>query len=119
MDIASTRRLCCRRDDHGQGSADGFSRESGVTSSLMRFPAALMAVALIGFVLWDAFEAIVLPRRVTRRWRLARLFYRLTWTLWSAVARRIASRARRESLLGVYGPLSLLFLLGVLEIGRA
>jgi len=84
-----------------------------VTSSVVRFPAALIAVALIGFVLWDAFEAIVLPRRVTRRWRLARLFYRLTWTLWSAVARRIVSRVRRESLLGVYGPLSLLFLLGL------
>jgi len=79
----------------------------------MRLPAALVAVALIGTVLWDAFEAIVLPRRVTRRWRLARLFYRLTWTLWSAVARRIASRVRRESFLGVYGPLSLLLLLAL------
>src|SRR5206468_12415364 len=96
MDIASTRRLCCRRDD--QGSPDEVCRGSRVTSSVVRFPAALMAVVLIGFVLWDAFEAIVLPRRVTRRWRLARLFYRLTWTLWSAVARRIVSRVRRESL---------------------
>jgi hypothetical protein len=73
----------------------------------------LAAAALIGIVLWDAFEAIVLPRRVTRRWRLARLFYRLTWTLWSAVARLIGSRARRESFLGVYGPLSLLGLLAL------
>src|SRR6058998_952778 len=77
----------------------------------MRSPVALIAVAVIGIVLWDAFETIVLPRRVTRRWRLARFFYRLTWKPWAAIARRIASRARRESFLGFYGPLSLLFLL--------
>ncbi|PYS94728.1 MAG: two pore domain potassium channel family protein [Acidobacteria bacterium] len=79
----------------------------------MRWPAALLAVALIGTVLWDAFEAIVLPRRVTRRWRLARLFYRATWKVWSTIARRIVSRVRRESFLGVFGPLSLLLLLGL------
>jgi len=84
-----------------------------VTSQVIRSPVVLIAVALIGIVLWDAFETIVLPRRVTRRWRLARFFYRLTWKPWAAVARRIASRARRESFLGFYGPLSLLFLLAL------
>ena len=29
--------------------------------------------------LWDAFETIILPRRVTRPLRLVRLFYRVTW----------------------------------------
>src|SRR5437867_9039077 len=82
-----------------------------VTSQAIRFPGALIAVVLIGIVLWDAFEVIVLPRRVTRRWRLSRFFYRLTWKPWAAVARRIVSRARRESFLGFYGPLSLVFLL--------
>ena len=80
---------------------------------MIRSPVALIAVVLIGIVLWDAFEAIVLPRRVTRRWRLARFFYRLTWKPWAAIARPIASRARRESFLGFYGPLSLLFLLAL------
>jgi len=82
-------------------------------AAAMRLPEALVAVSLIGFVLWDAFEAIVLPRRVTRRWRMARLFYRLTWMIWSGVARRIQTRARRESYLGIYGPLSLLLLLAL------
>ncbi len=85
--------------------------------SVVRFGVALGAAVLIGVVLWDAFEAIVLPRRVTRRWRLARLFYRSTWTIWSAVARRIVSRNRRESYLGVYGPISLLFLLALWAAG--
>src|SRR6059036_675931 len=81
--------------------------------SMALLPVAFIAIALIGIVLWDAFESIVLPRRVTRRWRLARFFYRSTWKPWAAVARRIASRARRESFLGFYGPLSLLFLLAL------
>jgi len=80
---------------------------------MLRWVFVLGAVTLIGIVLWDAFEVIVLPRRVARRWRLTRLFYRLTWSIWRAVARRIHSRERRESFLGIYGPLSLLFLLGL------
>ena len=41
--------------------------------------------ALILLVLWEAFETIVLPRRVTRRVRLTRLFYRATWRPWVAL----------------------------------
>lgn len=68
---------------------------------------------LIFVVLWDAFEAIVLPRRVMRKFRLARFFYRTTWKVWSAVARRVSSIKRREACLSFYGPLSLLMLLCV------
>src|SRR5439155_3219030 len=59
-------------------------------------------------ILWDAFEVVILPRRVTRRWRLARLFYRSTWALWRRAVRR---GRRRESYLSYYGPLSLIVLL--------
>jgi hypothetical protein len=67
--------------------------------------------ALIVFlVLWDAFETIVFPRRVTHRARLTRLFYRITWISWRALAHRFPDELR-ESLLGIYGPLSLIMLL--------
>ena len=79
----------------------------------MRAVVAVAAIALILVILWDAFEVIVLPRRVSRRWRLARFLYRLTWPSWSAVGRRVSPHARQESFLGVYGPLSLLLLLGM------
>ena len=75
--------------------------------------AAASGIALILLVLWEGFETIVLPRRVTRQIRLTRLFYRGTWTLWAAVFRRISSPKRRETYLGFYGPLSLLALLAV------
>ncbi|HBB96615.1 MAG TPA: two pore domain potassium channel family protein [Blastocatellia bacterium] len=68
---------------------------------------------LITVVLWDVFETIVLPRRVTRRVRLTRLFYRFTWRPWRAIARAIRKKKRRETFLGIYGPLSLLVLLTV------
>jgi hypothetical protein len=47
----------------------------------------LIAVCLIAIVLWDTFETIILPRRVMRGFRLARLFYRSTWVPWSMLAR--------------------------------
>ena len=37
---------------------------------------AIPATALILIVLWDVFEVIILPRRLTRTLRPARLFYR-------------------------------------------
>ncbi len=80
-------------------------------------PAAAAGFALVAIVLWDAFEAIVLPRRVTRRFRLTRLFYRSTWLPWRAVANWMPSGKRRESFLGFFGPLSLLVLLGVWATG--
>jgi len=71
----------------------------------------IFGVLLIAGILWDVFETIVLPRRVTRRIRPARLFYRFTWLPWWALARAIKRKKRRETFLGVYGPLSLLALL--------
>ena len=79
--------------------------------------AGLLGGAIIVLVLWDAFESIVLPRRVTRRFRLTRLFYRSTWRPWSWVARRLSPGKVREGTLSAYGPLSLLLLLVVWASG--
>ena len=60
---------------------------------------------LILVVLWDAFEVVVLPRRVTRRVRLTRFLIIATWRLYSRSVRKLENRARRVQLLGYYGPL--------------
>src|SRR5258706_1849865 len=70
-----------------------------------------IGLALIVVVLWDVFETIVLPRRVTRRFRLTRAFYRLVWLPWSAIALRLKKSKQREIFLSIFGPLSLLVLL--------
>jgi hypothetical protein len=67
-------------------------------------------VAILGILL-DAFETVVLPRRVQRSFRLTSWFYRRTWIPYRSLARRISSRARRENFLSYFGPLSLIFLL--------
>ena len=68
-------------------------------------------------VAWDAFESIILPRRVTRRFRLTRFYYLFTWRTWKLYARAMPARKVRETFLGFYGPISLLFLIGVWAIG--
>ena len=77
----------------------------------------LVGVAIFLTVLWDAFEAIILPRRVTRKFRLTRLFFRSTWITWKFVMCLLPSRKARETMLGFYGPLSLLVLVGVWATG--
>jgi Ion channel len=73
--------------------------------------AALIGILLIIIVLWDVFETIVLPRRVTRRFRLTRLFYRSIWQPWSIVARLVRRNKTRETFLSIFGPISLILLL--------
>jgi voltage-gated potassium channel Kch len=83
----------------------------------MRALFTIVSLLLIFALLLDAFETVVLPRRVVRRIRLARGFYRITWIPSAAIARRIKSKRRRESFLGFFGPLSLIMLLSVWAVG--
>lgn len=79
----------------------------------MKFFDATLGVLLILMVLWETFETIVLPRRVTRQFRLTRLFYRSTWRPWVTLAKIRGSKKKHDSLLSYYGPLSLLLLLAL------
>ncbi len=74
---------------------------------------AILGVILISYILLDAFETVVFPRRVTRRLRLTRAFYQYSWSLWSSVISWALSGRRRENLLSVYGPISLPILVGL------
>src|SRR6266705_2039820 len=75
--------------------------------------AIIVGIVLIFLVIQDSFESIILPRRVSRRFRLSRLFYTSTWMLWSSIGRRMHSGNRREFYLSYYGPLSLILMLAV------
>jgi len=83
----------------------------------MRLLAGFGGALLLAIVLWDAFETIILPRRVNRRLRLTRAFYRATWTPWAASARLVRAGNRRELFLSFYGPLSLVLLLALWAAG--
>jgi len=83
----------------------------------MRVLAVILGVVFLLIILWDGFEVIILPRRVTRRVRLSRFFYLSTWSAWSWLARHVRSSKRRERYLSFFGPLSLLFLIMVWGVG--
>lgn len=77
----------------------------------MRTLAGITGMVLIIVILWDGFETIILPRRVTRNFRLTRLFYRLTWKPVSALGHHLRNYGRRQTVLSYFGPLSLILLI--------
>src|ERR1041384_982259 len=83
----------------------------------MRWPVLITGVLLLAGVLWDAFETVVLPRRVNRRLRLSAGFYRLTRRPFAALGSVVRAANRREAFLSFYGPLSLVLLLGLWAAG--
>ena len=83
----------------------------------MHLWATIAGVGLIFLILLDAFETVVLPRRVRRSFRLTAWFYRNTWVPWAGVAEHIRKPSRRENFLGYFGPLSLIFLLALWAVG--
>src|ERR1700737_2086850 len=79
--------------------------------------ATIAGIIVILAVLLDAFETIVLPRRVRRKFRITVWFYRTTWQPWGKITGLIKAAGRRENFLGYFGPLSLLFLLALWACG--
>jgi hypothetical protein len=88
----------------------------GMTSQLS-IPGIIAGCIIISLVLQDAFETVVLPRRVTRHFKLTAWFLRRTWIPWKWTASRIRTPSRQHSFLGYFGPLSLLLLLGFWAVG--
>jgi hypothetical protein len=79
----------------------------------MHVAAIVAGIIILLSVLLDAFETVVLPRRVRRMFRISTWFYRNTWRPWARLASHVPSQNRRESFLGYFGPLSLIVLLGL------
>jgi hypothetical protein len=75
------------------------------------------ALAIIAIIFLDAFEAMILPRRVRHSYRLSRNFYRLSWGLWSFLALRFPAGRWRFGFLSIFGPLSLFALIAVWATG--
>jgi hypothetical protein len=62
---------------------------------------------LVCAMLVEVFLAFLVPRRVKRDPRFVRLVSRFGWTPWVRLARRLPPQAR-DTMLGLYGPLSLI-----------
>jgi len=84
---------------------------------MMPILAGLLGVFLLFLVLQDAFEVMLLPRRVQRKLRLMRLYFRATWQTWSWFAQHYAAGAPRERFLSVFGALSMVLLFALWATG--
>lgn len=74
----------------------------------MRPLVAVCGVVLIVLVLLDGFESVLQPRRVTRKYRITRLYYVGLWAIWRGLAKLAPTHRRRAGFLSAFGPLSLL-----------
>ena len=79
--------------------------------------AAVFGILLPAILLWDAYETILLPRRLPGDIRVSRLVLRSIWKIWTTLARRIRARNQRELFLSFYAQLSLIALFGVWAAG--
>ena len=70
----------------------------------------LLGLFLLITVIVDAFEAMLLPKRIRRPIRFVRLFFRSTWSAWGFFGKKLTGQSR-DSFLSVYGPLSMVGLL--------
>ncbi len=84
----------------------------------MHWWASIAGILLIFFILMDAFETVVLPRRIKRHFlRMSLRYYQRSWGLWRRVGQLIKTANRREGFLAYYAPLSLFPLLGFWALG--
>jgi hypothetical protein len=79
--------------------------------------AGLLGIVVIVLALQDAFEAMLLPRRIQRRLQFMNLYFRLTWFGWKRVMRTIFGNPPPESVLSLFGPLSMLGLFALWAAG--
>src|ERR1700674_5824979 len=99
------------------GSGPESATIFGTGNPRMLIFATIAGIVVILAVLFDAFETVVLPRRVRRKFRITVWFYHYTWKPWRKITSLIKSPGRRENFLGYFGPLSLLFLLALWASG--
>ncbi len=77
----------------------------------MNIIVSLVGLAIVMLAIVDALNTLLANRPRTGKFWPTTLMYRSTWRPWRAVCKRIRDDKRRESVLAVYGPVSLLVLL--------
>jgi len=74
------------------------------------YAALLAGLIVLALVLQDAFEVMLLPRRVQRRVRMVRAYFRASWAVWRWAARAWLPGPQRERFLSIFGALSMMVL---------
>ena len=61
-------------------------------------------LAILGVVLWDIFQSIVVPRPTPGRIRISRYVVPPAWRGWRALGQRKRTPEARDSFLGLFAP---------------
>lgn len=64
----------------------------------------IAGAVLLGVVLWDIFQSIVVPRPTPGRIRISRYVVPLAWRAWRALGLRKGAAGARDSFLGLFAP---------------
>jgi len=83
---------------------------------MLRLLVGLFCLVTLAFLLAEFFIVFLLPRRVNRDPAIARAILRTLWIPWRAGA-RVLRREAADTMLGIFGPLGLLSILGLLSAG--
>lgn len=83
----------------------------------MTYVAGAIGFVVVAIILWDAYETILLPRRLPADIRLSRLVLRTLWLTWRGLSSRFRDPKARELFLSYFAQLSLIILLGVWAAG--
>ena len=78
----------------------------------MRIAVAALGFLLLATIVADAIQTVVVARHARKVPLITRLLSQFTWVPFAGIGRLFRSESRRENYLGLYGPLSLLMLLG-------
>jgi voltage-gated potassium channel Kch len=73
----------------------------------------LAGLVLLGIVLWDIFQSIVVPRPTPGRLRLGRYLIPPTWRLWRQIGTRARTAQATDWFLGLYAPGAAILLFAV------
>jgi hypothetical protein len=68
-----------------------------------------VGAVLLGITAWDAFSTIVFPHS---SFQISRIYINLGWRVWKILLSAVKNPRRRKKILSVFGPLSILLLLG-------
>lgn len=71
----------------------------------------LAGLLVVGVVLYDVFQSVVVPRWTDRTLRLSPLLLDTLWPVWRGIGLRMRSAGRREDFLGTFAPLVLMLVL--------
>ena len=83
----------------------------------MRTLTGIFGLVLGATMVADAFQTVIVARHAQNLPVITRLFFRVSWVLVAGAAGLVKSESRRDKYLGIYGPLSLLLLLGFWALG--